>query len=103
MLAGLSVEETVRQKGEGLLCKMSYSEGAFSLGEYRRLCLAVFCCADFDVMLLDEPTASLDEENTQAIVRMLQMQKEKLGKTVIISSHDRCVLDIADSVVKFGD
>lgn len=103
LLAGLSVEETVRQRGEGLLCKMSYSEGAFSLGEYRRLCLAVFCCADFDVMLLDEPTASLDEENTQAIVRMLQMQKEKLGKTVIISSHDRCVLDIADSVVKFGD
>lgn len=103
LLASLSVDETVRQKGEGLLCQMNHSEGSFSLGEYRRLCLAVFCSADFDVMLLDEPTASLDEENTLAIMRMLQKQKEKQGKTIIISSHDRCVLEIADSVVKFGD
>lgn len=34
---------------------------------------------------------------------LLQRQKEKQGKTIIISSHDRCVLDITDYVVKFGD
>lgn len=101
LLCALSVDGTVRQKGEDLLCKMSHAEGAFSLGEYRRLCLAVFCCADFDVMLLDEPTASLDEENTRAIVQMLHMQKEKQGKTIIVASHDRSILEIADYVVKF--
>lgn len=102
LLGSLSIDETVRRKGNGLLCKMNHSEGQFSLGEYRRLCLAVFCAADFDVMLLDEPTASLDKENTQAIIRMLNAQKKRQGKTIIVSSHDRNIFDIADDVLHLG-
>ena len=98
LLENFSVAEPIRRDPAGLDKLMRRTEGEFSLGEYRRLCLAVFWAADFDVLLLDEPTASLDVENIQAIVRAIARLKG--GKTLIIASHDNALQANADRIIQ---
>lgn len=56
-------------------------------GEQQRLCLARALSLDPEVLLLDEPTASLDPASTLAIERLLIGAKHR-GVKVIIVTHD---------------
>ena len=77
---------------------MRRSEGELSLGEYRRVCLAIFWSANFDVMLLDEPTASLDAENIRFIAQALgELRKER---TLIVATHEQALLPLADCTIR---
>ena len=98
ILRAFSVEQTVRRYPEGLDHVMRRSEGELSLGEYRRVCLAVFWSANFDVMLLDEPTASLDAENIRFIAQALgELRKER---TLIVATHEQALLPLADCTIR---
>jgi ABC-type multidrug transport system fused ATPase/permease subunit len=52
----------------------------------------------YDTIILDEPTASLDEQTKEKVMRMIQ-EKTK-GKTVILITHDPYVLSFGYRVVK---
>ena len=98
ILRAFSVEQTVRRYPEGLDHVMRRSEGELSLGEYRRVCLAIFWSANFDVMLLDEPTASLDAENIRFIAQALgELRKER---TLIVATHEQALLPLADCTIR---
>lgn len=98
ILQAFSVEQTVRRYPEGLDHVMRRSEGELSLGEYRRVCLAIFWSANFDVMLLDEPTASLDAENIRFIAQALgELRKER---TLIVATHEQALLPLADCTIR---
>lgn len=56
-------------------------------GEQQRAALAVIIAMDADVLLLDEPFASLDNHNRQILINSL-VQLQKAGKTIIIADHD---------------
>lgn len=56
-------------------------------GEQQRLCLARALSLDPDVLLLDEPTASLDPASTLAIERLL-IDAQHRGIKVIVVTHD---------------
>ena len=56
-------------------------------GEQQRLCLARALSLDPEVLLLDEPTASLDPASTLAIERLLIDAKHR-GIKVIVVTHD---------------
>lgn len=56
-------------------------------GEQQRAALAVIIAMDADVLLLDEPFASLDNHNRQILIDSL-VQLQKAGKTIIIADHD---------------
>ena len=56
-------------------------------GEKQRLALALAILKDTPFLLLDEPTASLDQENSECIVGILDELK-KQGKGIIIVSHN---------------
>jgi ABC-type multidrug transport system ATPase subunit len=58
----------------------------FSCGMMQRLGIAVAVLADAPILLLDEPTASLDPEGAAAFRAFLASLKE-LGKTIVFSSH----------------
>ncbi len=60
--------------------------GEYSGGMIQRLGLAVACLPDAPVMVLDEPTASLDPGSAIQFREFLKSLKGK-GKTVIFSSH----------------
>ena len=55
-------------------------------GMRQKLGLAVACLADAPVLLLDEPTVSLDPAGAIAFRKFLQTLKEN-GKTIVFTSH----------------
>lgn len=55
-------------------------------GMKQKLGLAVACLADAPVLLLDEPTVSLDPAGAIAFRKFLKTLKEK-GKTIVFTSH----------------
>lgn len=51
------------------------------------------------IVFADEPTASLDDENSQFVMRILQSLKNK-GVTVIVVTHDKGLLPYFDKVIE---
>lgn len=76
--------------------------GAFgtelSGGERQRLALARLVLADFSAVVLDEPTASLDRAT--AVEVMTSVFQAFLGKTVVVITHDRELLELFDQVIE---
>ncbi len=67
-------------------------------GEQQRIALARGYLKDFDLILADEPTGSLDATNRDLVISMLR-DFNKNGKTVIIVSHDPIVMRACDRVI----
>lgn len=74
----------------------------FSGGQLQRLCLArVFGCNPHcTLVLLDEPTTGLDSASVGQILVTIKELRDVYGKTVLISTHDQRVAQIADKVIE---
>jgi alpha-D-ribose 1-methylphosphonate 5-triphosphate synthase subunit PhnL len=78
---------------------MAVPPATFSGGEQQRVNIARGFLPDRPVLLLDEPTASLDSEN-RAVVIDLIAEKKRRGVAVVAIIHDEEVRDaIADQIV----
>jgi len=64
---------------------------SLSGGQKRRVALASVMSLDPDVLLLDEPTLSLDAATTDFLVDWLVEFLARPGKTVILATHDLCL------------
>jgi energy-coupling factor transport system ATP-binding protein len=72
-------------------------------GQMRRASLAVGIALHPAILLLDEPTASLDIATRREIIRMLETMKENL-ETVIIATHDmQLVAEWADRIIVLNE
>lgn len=73
-----------------------------SYGQKKRLCLAGVLAMAPEVLLLDEPTAGLDPEQTRRVVGILD-ELSRAGRTLVLATHD---VDLAyawaDTVYIFG-
>lgn len=71
----------------------------FSGGEQQRINLARGLLADHPVILLDEPTASLDAKNRAVVVGIVAERKAR-GAAIVAIVHDEGVRDaIADTLI----
>jgi tungstate transport system ATP-binding protein len=60
-----------------------------SSGETQRLGIARALVTEPEILFLDEPTASVDQENTAIIESIIKTMKEGGRTTVIMTTHDR--------------
>ena len=70
----------------GILRQRDKNVGALSGGMLQRLALAQAIVSDPPILILDEPTISLDPEGRIAFKRLIREEKKK-GKTILLSSH----------------
>ncbi|MDY5576632.1 MAG: ABC transporter ATP-binding protein, partial [Lachnospiraceae bacterium] len=63
------------------------------------VCIARALANNPDIILADEPTGNLDEENEKIVFSYLKKLSEE-GHTVIVVSHNEAVKDYADEIVK---
>ena len=83
------VERSLRQAAlwDEVKDRLRASAMALSGGQQQRLCLARTIAPSPDVVLLDEPTASLDPQGTQRIEELLFELKQEF--TIIIVTHNK--------------
>lgn len=77
--------------------KQSYTTD-LSEGEKQRLALATLFVEEREMLILDEPTKSLDYENRQKLINYIKNRYEK-GTGVILISHYDEVLDYATRII----
>ncbi len=70
-----------------------------SAGEAQRLALARALATARGLLIVDEPTSRLDENNARAIAALLAAAAHEEGQTVICATHDPAVISQADQVV----
>ena len=74
-----------------------------SLGMQRRAALARALAVEPALLLLDEPTASLDAEGAAAMRELIRMAMDRTGATALLATHDRIeALTLGDRVVELG-
>ena len=76
---------------------------SLSAGELTRLNLAKAFINDPEIVLLDEPTASLDAKSGQDVMDLLTRLARERGTTVLVVTHDNRIFHYADRVVAIED
>lgn len=75
----------------GISDKANTSVLTLSEGEAQRVSIARALITNPKLILADEPTSSLDDENTEKVIRLLKAQAQKIGAALIIVTHDQRV------------
>jgi energy-coupling factor transport system ATP-binding protein len=103
-----AVRERVRKALEMVGLPFSFKDrpcAALSLGEKRRIALAGIFAMEPSVLVLDEPTASLDPAGRRDLIGLLQKWRRVRGRSMVVVSHsmeDIALLTDRTSVLKDG-
>ena len=101
--------ETCAAKAASLLTRLNVPErlwhlapSTFSGGEQQRVNIARGFIVDYPILLLDEPTASLDAKNSAAVVELIREAKAR-GAAIVGIFHDEAIRnDVADRLHPMG-
>lgn len=75
----------------GIYGKRHAKVNTLSEGEAQRVSIARALANSPKLILADEPTASLDDENAEVVIKLLQQQAHKFEAALIIVTHDQRV------------
>lgn len=84
----------------GLLDSKDKYPNKLSGGEKQRVAIARAFMNDPDVILADEPTASLDGPRGRQVVEMIRKEVKKQNKAAIMVTHDERILDLVDVIYR---
>mgnify|MGYP001237086304 FL=1 len=87
----------------GLLHRADHYPSQLSGGEQQRVALARAYVSNPKILLADEPTGNLDEENTKAIVDLLFELKNENKTTLFLVTHSRALAKKCDRTIKIRD
>lgn len=107
-LIGKRDKTTVKKADEllshlGLGHRAGHLPEALSGGERQRVAIARSLMNDPEIILADEPTASLDSKRGRDVVEMLAHEVKSRNKAAIMVTHDERMLDLCDRVVNITD
>lgn len=83
----------------GISDNLKYLPKEVSGGQAERACIARALLLNPKIILADEPTSNLDEDNAKTVLEILNYIRQQMGVTIIIASHSRDVLEFATQVV----
>jgi putative ABC transport system ATP-binding protein len=76
---------------------------ALSTGQKQRVAIARALINDPPLILADEPTASLDQDSVDLVIRLLKRRVTETGASVVMVTHDSRLFTVADRVVTMVD
>ena len=93
----LDPAETLREVGLG--DRMGNFPAQLSGGEQQRVSIARAIAKNPKILLCDEPTGALDYNTGKAVLALLQQTCRRMGKTVIVITHNQALTAMADRVI----
>jgi putative ABC transport system ATP-binding protein len=87
----------------GLANRANTYPDKLSGGEQQRIAIARALIHNPDIILADEPTGNLDYETGLQIVDLLDRVVKKKGKTMIMVTHSKDVIGLADKIYSLKD
>jgi len=82
----------------GLVDRSAHRPSQLSGGEQQRVAIARALANDPVLILADEPTGNLDDENARNVMALLCDTCRNRGNTLIVVTHDRGIMHTADTV-----
>ena len=90
-------------KSLGLEQRLDSYPNVLSGGEKQRVAIARAFINRPDLILADEPTASLDSQRGHEVVQLIQQTVHQENKAAVMVTHDERVLDLVDSIWQIED
>ncbi|CAG9613197.1 Putative hemin import ATP-binding protein HrtA [Bacillus rhizoplanae] len=87
----------------GLSHRMNHYPNQLSGGEKQRVAIARAFMNNPDLILADEPTASLDSKRAREVVELMKHEVKKNKKAAIMITHDEKMLDVCDRILTLRD
>lgn len=107
-LNGVSIQEG-KQKAQNMLKEIGLSDRADSYpdqlsgGEQQRIAIARALIHEPSIILADEPTGNLDYDTGLIIINLLDNLVRKKGKTMVMATHSKEVIGLADRILTVKD
>jgi putative ABC transport system ATP-binding protein len=87
----------------GLSHRRKHRPAQLSGGEQQRVAIARALSNDPAIIFGDEPTGNLDSYNGESVMNLLAEMKERMGKTLVLVTHDTRIADRCDRTVVIRD
>ena len=87
----------------GMTDRSRHYPDELSGGQRQRVAIARALMNDPQIILADEPTASLDSTRGRQVVEMLAREVHERDKGAILVTHDERLIDLCDQVVRIAD
>ncbi|PFO71117.1 ABC transporter ATP-binding protein [Bacillus cereus] len=87
----------------GLGERKNHYPNQLSGGEKQRVAIARAFMNNPDLILADEPTASLDSKRAREVVEMMKREVKESQKAAIMITHDERMLDVCDRILTLRD
>jgi putative ABC transport system ATP-binding protein len=87
----------------GLEARLNHRPSELSGGEQQRVAIARAVVNHPKILLADEPTGSLDTENSELVLNMLQTLNKEVGQTILLITHNPEVAAFSDRIVAMRD
>lgn len=92
LLHDLAIEDTYQQL-----------PGQLSGGQKQRVAIARAFMGNPQLILADEPTASLDPKRGQEIAKLIQKEVKEKEKAALMVTHDHSILDYVDTIYELKE